>query len=1078
MNFVVFPVGATNIFPLANSSAGGQLLSEFNIRSRESVETDPNVKYFIGKSFTHSMDDFEVFCQRDGHDVTISNTAIQIQPGRAIVNGHYVESLTPVTIDINDANTLAQRENITPLKGKLAVGLRMAYSTYQTLAGSALTENEDGYYEGVQVVVLPADAVKLPKDVPGDTQFSKVNMHLLLATFTFRNGAVSSVTQNADKIKSIDASRVSNMDNIFSDIYVSKVGLDPNKIYTFAGKSSDGQNIDGRDTWCDSTDSLMVWDNHPTISTNVPSNEAFFRFNTVTGDTELVMPHKQVDGMVNTQGTTVYYQDKTLSLPAADFAGHGGVVSPEYTRRVREMDEKINLYYTLPNGRMRQFIPLLTDRADLPVIPATEDTRWPYSDSEYGAVLAELKLSIKNIKTRVDRIDETLESVVKLTVEEVLPSAVDRSSTISGLQTSIQTINDNIDQLLDRVARLEEKTTETGTAPTREEFVALQTTVTEIRGDVNALQTTVASLNTGLTDRVRLIVAQELTSIREDIDAEYANLTFQLEGELKDYIDDWMHRELDDRSIITRWRWMPGDYILVGEDRTVESNINGRYPTTMYVVRPGVITSVRFLGQDPANMVEIDLDTNDPNYVKNKTEMYRQVPGSLAGGVQLDAKSISSTSELSTDLWDLTGGQYIGAIGIDYFVARLRTYDESTGIENWKCYFYTPATTATTYTYSDPIWVTGGVPLATTSSIGGFVSAPSDAYGNGYVSIDENGYLRVNDFELLLTGVLAFQLGQNREEGAGLAIEEIQTILEDEVNDRVCFPNAYQIVSATESGVDPHVIHLYLTLPEEAGELTIHDIGSRYGSSLHVHILGSATSATVINFLNIDKLRIDSDIEGAPTINLDNVNLYYDAEVIDACNNISNMTLWYQQYTLTDPDLQVDGMTVSLVGPIETTEGIDPWDSTYANDNHYSYSLRSITLGSDGSILNVGMLVGDSTTANIDEGKSAFAAEFILPQSIGLNYPVTRMTHQIKVTGSFISHYWVAQESAYMMKHTDFSAITQKYDRTTLQNVVTGTISFYTDAEYLSHINGITPGTTVDGWDLNTPHYFVGGIVE
>ena len=37
MDFVKFPVDSTIIFPLANSSIGGQLLTEWNQKSRETV---------------------------------------------------------------------------------------------------------------------------------------------------------------------------------------------------------------------------------------------------------------------------------------------------------------------------------------------------------------------------------------------------------------------------------------------------------------------------------------------------------------------------------------------------------------------------------------------------------------------------------------------------------------------------------------------------------------------------------------------------------------------------------------------------------------------------------------------------------------------------------------------------------------------------------------------------------------------------------------------------------------------------------------------------------------------------------
>lgn len=914
MNFVAFPVGATNIFPLANSSAGGQLMSEFNIRSRESVATSSKVKYFIGPSYTHSAADFAVYSQKDGYGTIVSNTVVQIQPGRALINGHFVELLAPINIDLNDANYLANQEGIAALKGDLSIGLKMAYSTYQTLAGSALAENDDDYYDGVQVVILPTAEVKLPTDVPGETQFSKVNMHLLLGTFTFRNGAISRVTQNADKIRSIDAERISNIDGLLASKYITKSNLDPNRLYVFAGKSTDGQTVDGRDTWCDSTDSLMVWDNHPTIDIARPSSQAYFRYDSVTEDTSLVIPHKQVDGMKNAGGQTVYYQDQVLKLPTADYERNtGGVITSAYTRRIKELDSKINSFYRLPNGQLRQYLPVLSSREDLPLIPELSSSGTP---------------------------------------------------------------------------------------------------------------------------------------------------NYQLVG----------------------------DYVLVGEDQTVIDQVNGRYPSTMYVIGPPQVISIlqcRRSGNylTTSTTINISHGTDTAAYKAAYQAMLRKIPAAgsdfdFTGGVELASAEISEapTPGIQTTLWDAAA--YAGVPNKDYFVARLKSVSESGLHETWTCYYFTPETVSSALSYLDPIWVTGGVPLASETSVGGFVNVPDTAYGNGYVRLNDDGYLQLMDYELLLTGVMAYQLGQDYTEGAGLSLEELQAVLDEHINDRVAFPGSEHIQAAINSGDDPYIIHLYLELPADEGTLQIHDLGSRYGTSVCVHISGAATSNTHIIVRNCDKLRIDNNIEGAPTIDLDSVNLYYDAEVLDRVNNISKLSLWYERYDDTQPDLQVDGMTVTLLGRIESTETIDPWDSTFANDNHYSYALRSLTFGEDGSIINVGMLVGDSTTANIDTGRSAFAAEFLLPQSVGLGYPSSRMTHKIKITGSFVSHYYLPSDHGYMMKHTEFSAVTQRYSRLTNSVDVKGTISFYTDAQILSHINGVDPETTIDGWDLNTPHFFTGGAVD
>lgn len=1071
MNIIAFPVGATNIFPLANSSAGGQLLTEYNLRSRESVDTIPSVKYFIGKSFTHSMDDFAVYSQRDGYDNTISNTTIQIQPGRALVNGHYVELLAPINIDMNDANYLANKEGMQSLKGDIAVGLRMAYSTYQTLAGSALIENEDDYYDGVQVVLLPKDAVKLPQDVPGETEFTKVNMHLLLATFSYKNGAISTVKQNSEKVKCVDADRISNINDILSDTYISKAGLDPNKLYVFAGKSANGRTIDGRDTWCEATDSLMVWDKTPTISTTVPSSSSYFSYNETDGTVSLVLAHKQVDGMVNTGGQSVYFQDKLLPLPGADFDREkGGVVTPRYTQQVKQIKQQVDLIYRIPNGRMRNYIPVLTDRADLPAIPVSRDQKWPYavSESSLAHSLSELEVRVTAIETKLNNINITIQNEIANYSNSVLSTQ---------WQASIDNINSTIKDIQADIVSLKQfQAAETS------EGSSVQAQIDELESKVSTLQSGIIALSDDIVDlqdkwsvfprQVAQIVSELVPPLVQD---EVVPLINAVKTDLQDYIKT----QLSMYNVNTTWTWLPGDYVVVGEDMTVGASIDGRYPSTMYVVGPGPVTSIKYVGVVESTL-SIAGGTGSDTYQKAYQYMLRNTPVSLHGGVELASYTLAdpiSNPQTVPSLWDVT--QYRGAPEIDYFVARYRTVDEVNQSEHWTCYFYTPNLNQVELDYYEqPLWITGGVPFATESSVGGFVNVPENSYGNGYVRLNEQGYLELVDYELLLTGVLAYQLGEDRSEGAGLSIAEIQSILEEDVNDRVCFPNATQIQNAQESGLDPNVIHLYLTLPETAGTLTIHDIGSRYGASLYVHILGSATSATTVVFKNCDKLRIDSNIEGAPTIVFERVNFYYDAEVLNRVSSIANMTLWYERYNLTDPNLQVDGMTVTLIGRVESSETINPWDSEYANDNHYAYALRSLTFASDGSIINVGLLVSDSTTANIDEGKSVFVSDFTLPQSIGIGYPSTKMTHRIKVTGSFVSHYYVLDENAYMMKSTEFSALTQKYNTLTGANEVGGTISFYTDAQLVSHINGVPATTTVDSWDLNTPHFFTGGVVD
>ena len=65
-----------------------------------------------------------------------------------------------------------------------------------------------------------------------------------------------------------------------------------------------------------------------------------------------------------------------------------------------------------------------------------------------------------------------------------------------------------------------------------------------------------------------------------------------------------------------------------------------------------------------------------------------------------------------------------------------------------------------------------------------------------------------------------------------------------------------------------------------------------------------------------------------------------------------------------------------------------------------------------------------------------------------------------------------------MMKNTSFTALTQKYDEVAGANVVLGTISFYTDAKWVTSIAGLTKNDDIDGWRSGDYHLFSGGIVD
>ena len=349
-----FSVATTNIFPLVNSTKGGQLVTEFNLKSRDMVMTNPDIKYAVGPSFTHSEDDFKVSLYGDG-DIPASSSILQVSEGRAVINGHYVESLAPMIIDLSVLNTELQQAQKAPLYGDLSIGIRSYFSTESTMMGSMLPES-DGNYLGIQLIIAPTADFITPFDSP--TNQNNVIADLKLADFTYVQGAVSaiSIVQNPDVTRYISSKRVFDFDSILASKYVTSDGLQPDAFYTYSGKYG----------WCYSDESLMIWDSEPRKTTTPPptfGNEASFKTDD-TGNVYLNIPHKQQHWDVPDEqdpSQRVYYADKKIPLPVADFNREtSGIVTSAYTAQIKRVENIINSYKEFTNGKQIKYIDVLT----------------------------------------------------------------------------------------------------------------------------------------------------------------------------------------------------------------------------------------------------------------------------------------------------------------------------------------------------------------------------------------------------------------------------------------------------------------------------------------------------------------------------------------------------------------------------------------------------------------------------------------------------------------------------------------------------------------------------------------------
>lgn len=889
-HLITFPVASTNIFPLVNSTQGGQLVTEFNLKSRDMVMTNPAITYAQGPSFTHSLEDFKVTLYSDPETGSSASTSIlQVNAGRAVINGHYVESLSPMIIDLDIVNTGLKQNAQEPLYGNLSIGIRSYFSTETTMAGSMLVENSESMYVGIQLVIAKDSEFITPNDSPNDRD--AVNADLKLADFTYVNGAVApaSIHQNPNATRYIPSERIFDFDSILDEVYVTTNGTNERKFYSLSGKSK---------SWCDSTGSLMIWDkdpyHEPRLTTVEPTlDEAKFIYEG-TG-VSLAIPHKQIDGDVfNDQGQKLYYADRHLPIPQANYdTGAPGVVSPDYTQHIKNVENALNSYKQFTNGKQIKFLESLTD-----------DTK-----------------------------------------------------------------------------------------------------------------------------------TEEFASINPD-------------------------------------NFNVGDYILVRADYTVYSGsaTEGTAPSTMYVILPGGVTSIAWQ------------DTTKPSGVRLGTAWTQ-----WAGVDPTPTSTVPTAEEL------LAGFNYTSFQGEsnDYFELIYR--DESD--DSQTSYYYKVSSTGPKL-WSEPILLTGGIPLATEDQAGGFYNAPTSATDAGYVYLDNTGHLRLIDYELLRSGTLAYQLGEDKIVPKNSTIDYIKSYLDEYINGRVAFP--FNTILATT----PSMINVEITLPADgSGVINICDIDSRFGTGVYIHFTADDNTANysniIINITNCEKVRIDSGITtwtNGPIINIFRSCLYYDAAIINyirTCDTsnppkreslfpsltnftgFKDFTIWYSRFSASEPDLVVNGMEVSQPDVAMATEEISFWNESITADNHYLYALRSITLSNSGRVIGCSLYVGNGTSQVPVTGSShvIIGGDFILPQGSQLNYPVACINSPLQITGVFTAAYKDNTGTKWITTETSFTARTGTYSKDS--GLGNGSIAFNSKTDLLD--TTYTNVDHIDGWEPDSFHIFYGG---
>lgn len=979
MNINVFTTGNANIYPMVNSRAGGQLATEFNTRSRETVGTDPAVSYSIGHSFTHSEDDFKVskapIDSRSASSQTSSNssTVLVISPGRAIVNGHYLECLTELQVDVATLNmvlvgdqdisekyTKTTGEDEKQLSGKCCIGLRAFYSGDINKYGSLIAEHYpdasfaddyskgvisgDLYYNGIQIVVLNESDFKLPSDgVPE----GEITAHLKLATFEIRNGViVGDVCNNPDKIKYIDVSRLVNAESLVNETYPSTAGLNLQKHYVMSPTS------DGKMGWCDATDNLKNWKGARFLVGDVDTVS-------LKQPVQLHIPPKPVDGVHLLKAA-----DIELSIPVADFtSGTPGTVDKQYTDNIKSIKAKVDNVYNIPNGKYRYYISELSDRNKLPLL----NPNWGVGDY----VVVGRDLTVSNSASSATA-PSTMYMILPGTISKVAPIyiytrlAYDKSANSKrGTVTIYFTNNKNWKDVYFYGFYGEPNQTAEKEWPCKYPGVAMK--------------------HVGFDSEGSPVYAIDVPA-----DIDYIKFSDGTGNHDADRTDNIANSQFG---------------INTGFRQTTKGSKYWGVET--YTCKQSAATIDEITrNTDWTKVTEVELPTASLKSDYILDELSESVLSAVYGSEISDSAQagssyivVYSSDQLSIDN---KSPKYIGS----YLVT------ETNGNR----------------AYSDPIHITGEISLASADRVGGFYNFDESMVGaidNGYVKLNDQGYLQLVDYPLLRAGVLAYQLGQSIKISAGVDVEAIQSELDNYVNRRVAFVNAHHLAETAANGLHgalQNVIDVYLPLSDasksDGGTIEIYEIDSRFSTPVCIHISGEDLSKYIINISDCQRIRLIVDAAKPPQLNLYRSCLYYDANILDMLYNVSGLSLWYHTYSVSgsieasdyesdwinEPDIVVDEMTVKrskCTSPLVTDITADSNDT----DIHYELGLYSLTFNQYGKIIGAQIAISSVCTKLWEDSKFTLIGSVPLPMDVDFPCPTKAFGAKMSICGRCVHSY-------------------------------------------------------------------------
>lgn len=1152
MDFIKFSSATCTVFPIANSKSGGQLVNEQNLRARESVSTDPNITYTSHVSYTHSMRDFAISMGQNQNSISISG-------GRCVLNGHYFESVAPIEVDIlgkglhgklkvglrayysTDATLsgsllpednnymftgirvviLPESDFILPSDSpddEMAVTAHLYLGSFvynDRILADTITQNEN------KVGSLPADrVVGLGKALEGKYLTSNAIYPSGIFTMEGRGSKDGSLISKPTWSNSTNSLML--WDNN-TEVTTTKPSLQSAQFNTYPNG------------------------NRVYTLLQIPHKQ-------IDGYYEAV-PNGS-----GTTYRRLYFPTKNLTLPLADFdRGTAGTVDRNYTNKIKDLAKKFDTIYLLPNGKQRAFIEEITSVEgrdnQLPQI----NGNWNYGD--YVIVRNDLSLELTNepISTvttmyvvlgpyviglellgEVYQGDKSVNEFADLVAQRLADAGLQGTDINSvNVDTTATLVTSSADfaemyytNSLDYLLGKKDKSDNlyhihfVGTGYSYKDVASLPDTtiVGSLANDgIDSPARTAfvgadgkCSLTNNMAFEVRAN-SQYTIKIKKHSDPDSSYVTAVMDTALEnnpDYIE-FKYTKSGAQTIkvyggdVINFEFSDTSYRNTEVDIQMyysHSSHNAAYwMSRIYLVNVGL------------NTYDVYVYTGDANvgfggYVKRCSSLYcegisgadrnnritKAIDNYIAGQQSTEIPLVSdangeylyrlSTKAVDGKITDYMTVTYTFTSGNDHSTKQLtRIYKipYPNGIQGLAG-------------YSKPILLTGVTFLATEDTVGGFLNIDptnSSLEDNGYIYVDADGHLRLLDYELLRSAELAYILNEDKLIGEGLTYEEIQYQLDNEVNNRVAFPMDY--IENTE--LKQFVVNLTLNLAssEDAQTINIDNIDERYGTAVILTIKGTADSNTTINISNCAKIKVNPNISGTPNINIFNSGICYDAKVFNTVKKMQNISIWYEKYSESDPNLVVNGMTITDLDVASFVLGQDSADTAYINtmqetvrydltfgDYNFTYGLRSITLSPDGSIAEVGIYVKNQSTtqssisvdANTPNSSRIYLAKFRLPQSVNLQYPISKVNANIRIDGTFISGYETTDNNKYILATNTFSALVNKYDIADITSYeehsgvsyAVGTISYRIDSSIYETSDISVDSDVVLSTDVNT----------